>query len=160
MPGVPFEMKRMWENEVEPRLVSTTGTVIVSRTLKTLGIGESAVEEMVDDLMNGTDPTLAPYAKADGVHLRITAKAADRRQGEAMIEEMEGKVRERLGAAIYGVDSETPQSVVQEALADAGLSVIVLEVGSGAAGSLRALACEIWWAAGHFCSPQRRANGT
>ncbi len=136
MPGVPFEMKRMWENEVEPRLASTTGTVIVSRTLKTLGIGESAVEEMVDDLMTGSNPTLAPYAKADGVHLRITAKAADRAQGEAMIEELERKVRERLGAAVYGVDSETPQSAVHRALADAGLGVIVLEVGSGAIGSL------------------------
>jgi nicotinamide-nucleotide amidase len=136
MPGVPFEMKRMWVNEVEPRLVSATGTVIVSRILKTLGIGESAVEEMVDDLMVGSNPTLAPYAKADGVHLRITAKAADRRQGEAMIEELELKVRERLGTAIYGVDSETPQSAVQQALADAGLSVIVLEVGRGAVASV------------------------
>jgi nicotinamide-nucleotide amidase len=116
--------------------VSATGTVIVSRTLKTLGIGESAVEEMVDDLMAGSNPTLAPYAKADGVHLRITAKAADRRQGEAMIKELELKVRERLGAAIYGVDLETPQSAVQQGLADAGLSVIVLEVGSGAVASV------------------------
>ena len=136
MPGVPFEMKRMWENEVEPRLASTTGTVIVSRTLKTLGIGESAVEEMVDDLMTGSNPTLAPYAKADGVHLRITAKAPDRRQGEAMIAELERRVRERLGDAIYGVDAETPQSAVQRALADAELSVIVLEVGNGAIGAL------------------------
>lgn len=136
MPGVPFEMKRMWENEVEPRLISATGTVIVSRTLKTLGIGESAVEEMVDDLMKGSNPTLAPYAKADGVHLRITAKAADRHQCEALIHELESKVRERLGTAIYGVDSETPRSTVQQALADAGLSVIVLEVGRGAIGAV------------------------
>lgn len=153
MPGVPFEMKRMWENEVEPRLASATGTVIVSRTLKTLGIGESAVEEMVDDLMTGSNPTLAPYAKADGVHLRITAKAADRRQGEAMIEELERKVRERLGAAIYGVDSETPQSVVQQVLADAGLSVIVLEVGSGAGGSLGPSLANYQGLMGAFASP-------
>ncbi len=153
MPGVPFEMKRMWENEVEPRLVSTTGTVIVSRTLKTLGIGESAVEEMVDDLMTGANPTLAPYAKADGVHLRITAKAADRRQGKAMIEELERLVRERLGGAIYGVDSETPQSAVQQALADAGLSVIVLEVGSGAVGSLGSSLVEYGKFMGTFAAP-------
>jgi nicotinamide-nucleotide amidase len=153
MPGVPFEMKRMWENEVEPRLASTTGTVIVSRTLKTLGIGESAVEEMVDDLTKGSNPTLAPYAKADGVHLRITAKAADRHQGEAMIQELERKVRERLGAAIYGVDSETPQSAVQQALADAGLSVIVLEVGSGAFGSLGPALVSFGGLLGTFAAP-------
>lgn len=136
MPGVPFEMKRMWENEVEPRLASHTGTVIVSRTLKTLGIGESTVEEMVDDLMQGANPTLAPYAKPDGVHLRITAKGANRQRCEAMIAELEQAVRARLGTAIYGVDADTPQSVVQRGLADAGLSVIVLEVGKGAVGSV------------------------
>jgi nicotinamide-nucleotide amidase len=154
MPGVPFEMKRMWENEVEPRLLSATGTVIVSRTLKTLGIGESAVEEMVDDLMSGTNPTLAPYAKADGVHLRITAKAADRSQGEALIGELEAKVRERLGAAIYGVDAETPQSAAQQALANAGLSVIVLEIGSGAVGTVGPHLANYRRLLGTFSSPK------
>ena len=72
------------------------------------------------------------------MHLRITAKAVDRRQGEAMIKELEAKVRERLGAAIYGVDAETPQSAAQQALANAGLSVIVLELGNGAVGTVGA----------------------
>jgi len=159
MPGVPFEMKRMWENEVEPRLVSATGTVIVSRTLKTLGIGESAVEEMVDDLMSGTNPTLAPYAKADGVHLRITAKAADRSQCEAMIGELEAKVRERLGSAIYGVDAETPQSAAQQALANADLSVIVLEIGSGAVGTVGPQLANYRRLLGTFSSPSVEQMG-
>jgi nicotinamide-nucleotide amidase len=150
MPGVPFEMKRMWENEVEPRLASITGTVIVSRTLKTLGIGESAVEEMVDDLMQGSNPTLAPYAKADGVHLRITAKAADRQQCEAMIAELEEAVRSRLGTAIYGIDAESPQKVVQEGLAAAQLRVIVLEVGKGAVGAVAPLLADSEWLSGAF----------
>jgi nicotinamide-nucleotide amidase len=136
MPGVPFEMKRMWENEVEPHLLASTGTVIVSRTLKTLGLGESTVEEMVSDLMQGSNPTLAPYAKPDGVHLRITAKAADRDQGEVLISGLEQQVRARLGTAIYGIDSETPRSAVEKALAEVGLGVIVLEIGDGALGSL------------------------
>ena len=150
MPGVPFEMKRMWENEVEPRLASHTGTVIVSRTLKTLGIGESTVEEMVDDLMQGSNPTLAPYAKPDGVHLRITAKGANRQRCEAMIAELEQAVRARLGTAIYGVDADTPQSVVQKGLADADLSVIVLEVGKGAVGSVAPLLADSTRLAGAF----------
>ena len=139
MPGVPYEMKRMWEREVEPHLVRVTGTVLVSRTLKTLGIGESAAEEAVADLMQGSNPTLAPYAKADGVHLRITAKAADRETAETMIAGLEGKVRERLGTAIYGADDDTPAGVVSSLLDSAGLNVAVLEIGQGAIGSVAQL---------------------
>jgi hypothetical protein len=124
-------MKRMWEREVEPQLARATGTLIVSRTLKTLGIGESAAEEAVADLMQGSNPTLAPYAKADGVHLRITAKAADRETAEAMIAGLESKVRERLGTAIYGADDDTPAGVVSAMLDSADLTVAVLEVGQG-----------------------------
>ena len=142
MPGVPYEMKRMWEREVEPQLSKATGTVIVSRTLKTLGIGESAAEEAVADLMNGSNPTLAPYAKSDGVHLRITAKAPDKETASAMIDELESKVRERLGTSIYGVDDETPAGVVSRLLDAAGVDLVVLEIGSGAVGSVVPLLTE------------------
>ncbi|MGA7732182.1 MAG: CinA family nicotinamide mononucleotide deamidase-related protein [Chloroflexia bacterium] len=139
MPGVPFEMKRMWEREVEPQLARITGTLIVSRTLKTLGLGESTAEEMVADLMQGSNPTLAPYAKADGVHLRITAKAADRDTAQAMIAGLESKVRERLGTAIYGADDDTPAGVISALLEAADLNVAVLEIGHGGVGSVAPL---------------------
>lgn len=139
MPGVPYEMKRMWEHEVEPGLLLVTGMVIVSRTLKTLGIGESAVEELVTDLMEGSNPTLAPYAKPDGVHLRITAKAADRDTARDMISKLESKVRERLGVAVYGVDDETPAGVVIDLLDSTGLDVALVEIGTGAIGSVTPL---------------------
>ncbi len=139
MPGVPFEMKRMWQNEVEPRLRSLTSTIIVSRTLKVLGLGESAVEEMVDDLMAGANPTLAPYAKQDGIHLRITAKASNRAQAEEMIARLEAQVRQRLGDAIYAADDESPHSAVADLLRSQGLRCALLEVGS-AIGSLTTIA--------------------
>src|SRR4051794_10413977 len=113
MPGVPYEMKRMWEREVEPRLRSQGSGVIVSRTLKTMGLGESAVEAKVQDLMGGSNPTLAPYAKQDGVHLRVTAKAATPEEAERLISGLEAEVRSRLGAAIYGADDETPVGVLR-----------------------------------------------
>ncbi|MEO6457673.1 MAG: CinA family nicotinamide mononucleotide deamidase-related protein [Chloroflexia bacterium] len=138
MPGVPFEMKRMWECEVEPRLRARSDSVLVSRTLKVLGLGESRVEEMVADLMNGENPTLAPYAKQDGVHLRITAKASVEAEARHMIDGLEKIVRDRLGDAVYGVDADTPESVTARLLADAGTTFAVLEVGSGAIGSIGA----------------------
>jgi len=136
MPGVPFEMKRMWEREVAPKLASASSSVIVSRTLKIMGLGESRVEEVVKDLMHGSNPTLAPYAKSDGIHLRLTAKAQDRPEAERLIAPLESQVRARLGDAIYGVDSQTPQGVVAELLDAAGLTFVVLEIGVGAIGSV------------------------
>lgn len=136
MPGVPFEMKRMWEVEVEPRLRSFSPTQIVSRTLKVLGMGESAVEQVVVDLMSGTNPTLAPYAKQDGIHLRITAKAGDKQTARQMIAQLEEQVRSRLGESIYGADEDTPARVVLELLANRDIRLAVLEVGDGAIGSV------------------------
>ncbi|MFL5733233.1 MAG: CinA family nicotinamide mononucleotide deamidase-related protein [Chloroflexia bacterium] len=140
MPGVPYEMKRMWEREVEPRLRSQGSGVIVSRTLKTMGLGESAVEAKVQDLMGGSNPTLAPYAKQDGVHLRVTAKAATPEEAERLISGLEAEVRSRLGAAIYGADDETPVGVLRRLLSEAGYRYAVLEVGPAVAGSIAPLA--------------------
>jgi nicotinamide-nucleotide amidase len=139
MPGVPFEMKRMWEREVEPRLAALSPFVIASRTLKVMGLGESRVEEVVRDLMNSGNPTLAPYAKNDGIHLRITAKANNREEAARLIAPLEEQVRVRLGDALYGVDDDTPQGVTSVLLDNMGLSFAVLEVGEGAIGSVGAL---------------------
>jgi nicotinamide-nucleotide amidase len=136
MPGVPYEMRRMWEREVEPRLRAMSSTVIRSRTLKVLGMGESAVEEKVRDLMAGSNPTLAPYAKQDGVHLRITAKAHDAQSAEPLIAALEEAVRVRLGEAVYGADDETPGEVVRRLLVESGYTSCLLEVGGGVAGAL------------------------
>ncbi|HEX6608851.1 MAG TPA: molybdopterin-binding protein, partial [Chloroflexia bacterium] len=62
MPGVPHEMMRMWSQEIAPRLVAGGNGEIISRTLKVLGLGESAAEERVEDLLRSNNPTLATYA--------------------------------------------------------------------------------------------------
>lgn len=139
MPGVPFEMKRMWEQEVEPRLRALSSDVIVSRTLKVLGLGESAVEQRVADLMSGKNPTLAPYAKQDGVHLRITAKGRNEPLARALIEPVEAEVRRRLGNAVYGTDESTPGDVLLALLHETGLSLALVEIGDGAMGAVSSL---------------------
>jgi hypothetical protein len=70
-----------------------------------------------------------------------------------MIGELEAKVRERLVSAIYGVDAETPQWAVQQTLANAGLSVIVLEIGSGAVGTVGPQLASYQRLLGTFSSP-------
>src|SRR5919197_1751685 len=90
MPGVPHEMRKMWEEQVLPRLAHRiTGGIIVSRVLKLVGIGESHAEEALGDLTRSTNPTLATYAKSDGIHLRVTAKAPTREEAERLLDGFE-----------------------------------------------------------------------
>ena len=77
MPGPPIELEPIWCEEVLPRLQRRcTGGIILSRTLKTFGLSEATVGEMVSPLLSQANPTLAVYAKTDGIHLRLTAKAS------------------------------------------------------------------------------------
>src|SRR5215469_11026441 len=112
MPGVPREMYYMWENEVIPRLASHTGGLIFTRILRVWGLGESAVEERLGSVIRGTNPTVATYAKSDGIDVRITAKAETREKAEEQVAEMETRVRQILGRYIFGIDKETLQSVI------------------------------------------------
>jgi len=141
MPGVPHEMKQMWETQARTRLKPLLpGGIIVSKTLKVLGKGESVVEEMVKELISSNNPTMATYAKPDGVHLRITAKAADEETARSYIFEAEMKSRNLLGTLIYGEDSETIEGVVGEMLTDRNFTLAVMESGTG--GTVSALLSE------------------
>src|SRR2546428_7293654 len=107
MPGVPHEMRKMWEEQAQPRLAKLiSGGVIVSRTLKLAGIGESHAEEALGDLTHSTNPTLATYAKSDGIHLRLTAKAATQQEAERQLEAFEPRVKEREAEWVYGGENE------------------------------------------------------
>jgi len=68
----------MWRQEVFPRLEKLGCAVIFSRTLKTWGISEAKIDQLVGNYMTLANPTLALYAKGDGIHLRITAKSENR----------------------------------------------------------------------------------
>ncbi|MBF6589140.1 MAG: competence/damage-inducible protein A, partial [Ktedonobacterales bacterium] len=111
MPGVPHEMMRMWEREVVPRLRPRTGAVLFTRILRAAGLGESTVEERLDPVLRGTNPTVATYVKRDAVDVRLTAKGTSEAEARALVEALEPRVRELLGTHVFGVDQETLQSV-------------------------------------------------
>jgi competence/damage-inducible protein CinA-like protein len=118
MPGVPREMIRMWEHEVEPLL--RQAAPIRSRTLKLLGIGESAVEEALGQLVRSTSPTVATYAKADGVHVRVTDRDADIAARDSRIDAMEREIRSRLGGYVWGADADTLGTAIGQRLVACG----------------------------------------
>ncbi len=132
MPGPPAEMTRMWEYEVAPELKRRhPGAVLVTRTLKTSGLGEGSVDEMLSPLLKSTNPSIGIYARADGIHVRFAAKAASEEEAREMIEPLEEEARRILHPAVWGVDNDTFESVVGEMLVDRGLSLAVMESCTG-----------------------------
>lgn len=136
MPGVPRELETMFEGEVIPRLQGNSNgeknRVIKSRTLLLTGLGESAAENAIADIIKEqTNPTIAPYAGLGEVRLRLTATAAGAEEALALIHPLEARLRERLGDVIYGVDGDTLEGVVAEKLTNRGLILAVAESCTG-----------------------------
>lgn len=131
MPGPSLEMHEMWQKEVRPRLRQSAEAIIVSRTFKTFGLAEATIGEMVTPIISSTNPTLAVYTKADGIHLRLTAKAESQQQAEKMIAGIEVSVRAILGEYIWGTDDDTLEKTVGQLLMKKGLSLAVMEDCSG-----------------------------
>jgi nicotinamide-nucleotide amidase len=132
MPGPPSEMARMWEKEVEQRLRGrSTDSVIVSRTIKTAGIGEGSVDEMIGSLLHSDNPTIGVYAKLDGIHVRVTAKSRSTAEAQALIDPVVAELRQILGTAIWGYDAEEMQDAVGAMLKEAGLTVAAMESCTG-----------------------------
>jgi len=132
MPGVPHEMRFMWENEVVPRLRKKLGDVVIySRILKVIGLGESAAEEKIRDLLHTDNPTIGTYAKEDGIHLRLTAKSDLLEQAQALVDDLDVKVRAILGMHVYGVDEDRLEGIVGQLLLEKGLSLATMESCTG-----------------------------
>ncbi len=136
VPGVPHEMRHFMEHSVLPYLREKLGIreVIVSRVLKLFGIGESLVDEKLHDLIEeGENPTIGLLALTHmgEVHVRLTAKANDQARAETLNAALEEKVRQRLGAFIFGTDDQSYEGVLGALLAGSGMTLAVAETGFG-----------------------------
>lgn len=128
MPGVPREMYRMWEEEAVPRLAPYIGgSALFTRLFRVSGLGESTVEERLDDIVHSNNPTVATYAKADAVDVRVTAKADDHVRAVEMVADIEKQIRQVLGQHIFGTDKDTLQSIVGKYLTERHQSLSIME---------------------------------
>ncbi len=130
LPGVPVEMKWLFENEVEPylRRKFNLAEVIHYRVLKIVGIGESAVDDKVGHLIaNSSNPTVGVLALPGQVDVRIAAKAANRDEAMKMIAPVEAEVRSLLGNAIFAADDEAMEHVVGRLLREQKKTVAACE---------------------------------
>jgi nicotinamide-nucleotide amidase len=130
LPGVPSEMKRMFKEQVEPRLA---GDVVIRRaTLNCLGLGESQIEERLGDLTRrGADPEVGITAHDATISLRIVAHGADAAECERKIASASAHIRQRLGDLVFGEGEEEPEHVVARLLRERGLTMTVVEAATG-----------------------------
>lgn len=132
MPGPPGEFMAMWNTEVLPRLKRRIkGTVLLTRTFKTIGLGEASVDEMVRHVYDMPGIVLGCYAKPDGIYLRTIAKAPTDGEARAALARAEVAVRAALGPSLWGVDEETPQQRVGALLRERGYKLAVVESCTG-----------------------------
>jgi nicotinamide-nucleotide amidase len=125
-------MQAMWAKEIYPKLKHIIGSnIILSRTLKTFGMGEAKIDELVRKFLKSGNPTLATYAKFDGIHLRITAKAGHKSDAEKLIAQREADIREVLNDYIWGTDSDKLEESIGRMLAASGLSLATIESDTG-----------------------------
>jgi nicotinamide-nucleotide amidase len=142
-PGVPSEMRAMWQATAAPWLQASglAEGVFASRMLHFWGVGESNLAEQMADLLEGTNPTVAPYAGSGEVKLRITARAATAAAAEQLLEPVEAEIRARTGALCFGVDEASLASVLLEQLRRRGQTLAVAEscTGGGLGAALAAV---------------------
>ncbi|MCH8061454.1 MAG: CinA family nicotinamide mononucleotide deamidase-related protein [Chloroflexi bacterium] len=133
MPGPPREIQRMWSYEVAPRLKAMNPDVaIVTRTLKTFGISEGGLDEMLTPLFKSENPLLGIYSKQDGIHLRAIATAPTEDEARRLIVPMEREIRRAVGDdAIWGEDDDTPESMTAAVLGQRGLTLGIMESFTG-----------------------------
>jgi nicotinamide-nucleotide amidase len=142
-PGVPSEMKAMWQQTAAPwlRQSGLAAGVFASRMLRFWGVSESALAEEMADLLEQANPTVAPYAGAGEVKLRITARAEHQADAEALLLPVEREIRRRTGQSCFGVDEQSLAEVVLQQLRLRGQTVAVAEscTGGGLGAALAAV---------------------
>jgi nicotinamide-nucleotide amidase len=128
LPGPPKEMIPMFESSVVPFLSTKQDGVIVSRVLRTVGIGESAVEERLLPMIDRqSNPTIATYASSNEVTVRITARAASLSEANSLLAETVGEVCSLLGDRVYGSDEQSLEKTVIEHLLAINKTIALVE---------------------------------
>lgn len=134
MPGVPSEMRPMLREQVIPRLREGVGVRarIRSRILKACGITESKLDEAIGDLVRSSrNPSIALLAHAGEVHIRLTVKTESEAEGDRLLDDLEARLRDRLGALLFGRDEERLEEVVGRLLLEANQTIAVAESCTG-----------------------------
>ncbi len=131
LPGPPKEMIPMFNDKVRPYLSAFSEDTILSHNVRTFGIGESSMSERVADLLEMSNPTVAPYAKNGEALLRVTAKAKTKKDAEELMKPVLAEIEKRLGSFIYGIDANSVEEATVKLLKEKNLTVAFAESCTG-----------------------------
>jgi nicotinamide-nucleotide amidase len=135
VPGVPAEMLPMLDEEILPFLHQVSGdpaAVVMSRLVRSWGLSESRVGEMLSDLFDRHEnPTIAFLASSGEIKVRLTAKAADPATAAALIAPVEEEIVARLGSHVFGFDDDTIERVILRELQERDWSIATAESATG-----------------------------
>ena len=131
-PGVPYELKTMWQETAKLYFsVKQKTSFIYSEELKHIGIGESALAELHSGLLDGANPTVAPYAGWGECRLRVTAKAETAEHAKQLVVPVVDEIVKRSGEFYYGKNEEKLESVLGKLLTQKGLTLTLAESCTG-----------------------------
>jgi nicotinamide-nucleotide amidase len=134
MPGVPYEMEYLMQNEVIPKLVKRfRPRPVKHRTLLTAGMGESNIAERIEDLESALPPhiKLAYLPNLGKVRLRLSGSSDNQQQLEAELDEQANKIKNRLQDLVFGQEKEQLAEVVGRMLQERGLMLCTAESCTG-----------------------------
>ncbi len=133
LPGPPSEIVPIFKEKVMPYLMERRNSVIASRNVHIFGMGESAVENEISEIMkNSKNPTIAPYCKEGEVRLRITASAKSEKEALDICDGAIDKItKTEVGKYIYGIDVESLEKAAIALLREKGLTLACAESCTG-----------------------------
>ncbi len=131
LPGPPRELKPMFFNYAVPYLSRFSDKVIVSHNIRTFGIGESIMAQQVEDLLERSNPSVAPYAKEGEALLRVTAMAENKEAADSLAKPVIDEICSRLKGFVYGIDEPDIESAVVKKLKEKELTLAVAESCTG-----------------------------
>lgn len=135
LPGPPNEMKPMFEEQVYPYLRGKQSNIFYSQIVKICDVGESQVAAEIQDLIGSqNNPTIAPYAKTGEVHLRITARAKDEKEGKKLVKPYVHEIKKRFGKHVYTTEeNKTLEEAIVDLLKEKEMRLSLVESCTGGA---------------------------
>jgi len=133
LPGPPEEVKPMVEDSVLPYLKGKSPwNVIKTLVLKVIGLGEATLEDRIRDLIDiEGNPRVVLMAQSTETHIYITVKGMNKDDVDSILRDWEGKVKEKIGSCLYGVNEETLEGVVARLLFEGNYTVSTAESCTG-----------------------------
>ena len=132
MPGPPGEMQQMWSSVVAPRLQRAfCEAVIYSSTVKTFSLSEAKLGEITRSFLLASNPTVGIYAKPDGIHLRIAAKADSLDEAKQLVKTTTDEICPLVGDYIWGTDTDTLETIIADLFIKKNMSLSTMETDTG-----------------------------